>query len=198
MNPERAANATWIALIICPIALVLLAPDLFDFNRWQGIALGLLVVFGQLILLIWLPDKVALLMAGRKEVAAKADGDGVAPAVSMAPWTHARRHDLRSGFTFWLDDTAGRAWATGLDGAAPQAALASDLSKYYEVLTQVLDEKRYLGWAGVMIDELHLLLSKVILNHRREAEFFREFPAAAIADRLYSYCQERAARESGR
>lgn len=199
MDPDKAAKATMIVLIVVPIAIVFLAPQLVDADTVGGLLFGLVLIFGQLALIVWLPDRVGMFLSMRRRQNTKPHRAPL-PAHEVsppAPWSVAKRHDLRGSFTLYLDDGGPNTWAEAV-GYAPQRADPKDVRRYFDVLTIVLDEPRYLGWGSAMIDELQLLLVKTILNYRREAEFFHEWPVSAIADRLHCYVQERVERERQR
>ena len=63
MDRTKAENFTRVALIIVPIAIVYTAPWLVDADTWGGGAFGLALVFGQIFLLVWLPDKVGEILS---------------------------------------------------------------------------------------------------------------------------------------
>lgn len=114
-------------------------------------------------------------------------------AADLTPFT--QRYDLRSGYTLWVNGAARKAWAETTGMTAPTFGEDRDVRKYLDIQKIILDDLRFAGWATQMLHELQLLLAKVILNHRREGEFFRDWDSLTIADRLQTYCRERADRQ---
>ncbi len=159
---------------------------------------ALIVIAAQFVSILTVPDWVMAKRAHRALAAFRKSRpvpiEEAHPSPSSEPWDNGRRYDLRGGFTLWLDDLQGKAWARNA-GLTPTMAEPADVRKYFAVLQVILDDRAYLGSASAMAYELQLLLAKVILNHRREGEFFRDNPAPTIAGRLHSYSQERADRQ---
>lgn len=130
-------------------------------------------------------------------MAIRGEAEGAFPrnrSASLHPWNHARRHDLGKGWSFWLNDITGEAWAGMEHLATPMPVEKSDLKKYFEVHSEILFDRAYLGDAIEMISRLQELLCMVTFNHRRETEFFRDYPADVIARRMQNYTHELRAR----
>ena len=63
---DRAFFAGNALLYLGPLALVFGLPDVFDLDHWSGFMLGAPLVFGSILLSIWLPGRLAQWAGQRK------------------------------------------------------------------------------------------------------------------------------------
>lgn len=119
-----------------------------------------------------------------------------APRLPDEPWHSYNRHDLPQGLWIWTRLGKPDAWALGMPDGIPTLARRDDVVKFWEVFSTIARSDRFSQqMAGAMLTDLKVLFAKVVLNHRREGEFFRESSVDVIIFRLEAYYGQKQGRK---
>lgn len=114
-----------------------------------------------------------------------------APEATAQAHARVKHYELPGGYYLTSEVAARRMWA-GYEGLPdPVQATTADVDKYWLVHDDIMDDPAYVGMATAMIAELRSLMARVILNHRREGEFFRDEPVDVVADQMRYLAQKR-------
>lgn len=190
-----------VACILAPMVLA------FGFEREMAAIFGpegalLMLIGGQMLGVIFLPERAAKFMADRAVKDAKAHGElPQEPPANRAPsapapndWANHTYIRLKNDYGLWIRRADGRAWARGFSTLAPVPADPADVQRFwtaYDLAAAITDIAPDVK--SKLIDNLYLLFALTILNHRRESTTFRELPP----DRLISMLELRATVAAG-
>ena len=131
-------------------------------------------------------------------MAARGEGLEITSNVSATPkgnpWQGYTRYEVTFGCWIWTQRGKPSAWALGTPEETPTQADPEDVEKYWAIFNILVSLGRHDEYKRLaMLHELRKLFAKVILNHRRELNFFHDNLPEIIEERLSTYVADETA-----
>jgi hypothetical protein len=187
---ERSHKAAMCFCALWPIAIYFIAPWLLS-NQ----IIGFLILIASIAQFLWLPDAIATWMTTGLENEDSEPNRNM-PSIPTLPFADHARFDLKNGTTLWTRNWPRSAWVKGSEHMEALAASPEECEKYFAIQNYLTTlETVPVHSTTAVLGHLQYLFSLSVLNHRREQEFFREWPVQVIAERMVAYEKELLAKQ---